>query len=125
MGDRAGSSLCDTVREHRGSRLRPGRATSRSGSKADNTLAQIPGGLIPAHISPVNPHGFVPAQRKPNWPKPTGRLPPLPRASMLPNGVAERTSCSVTHPGTTPTRARLTTKFSPLLPPRSSSRLIV
>ncbi|KAL5981482.1 hypothetical protein ACLOJK_015544 [Asimina triloba] len=60
-------------------------------------------GLSPAHISPANPHGFVPAQRKPNWPKPTGRLPPLPRASMLPNGVAERTSCSVTHPGTTPT----------------------
>ncbi|KAL5999476.1 hypothetical protein ACLOJK_037761 [Asimina triloba] len=28
---------------------------------------------------------------------------------MLPNGVAERTFRSITHPGTTPTRARLTT----------------
>ncbi|KAL5977683.1 hypothetical protein ACLOJK_039211, partial [Asimina triloba] len=71
-------------------------------------------GLSPAHISSANPHGFVPAQRKPNWPKPIGRLPPLPRASMLPNGVAERTSRLVTHPGITSTRARLTTKFSPL-----------
>ncbi|KAL5990038.1 hypothetical protein ACLOJK_010934 [Asimina triloba] len=25
-------------------------------------------GLSPAHISSANPHGFVPAQRKPNWP---------------------------------------------------------
>ncbi|KAL5990039.1 hypothetical protein ACLOJK_010935 [Asimina triloba] len=25
-------------------------------------------GLSPAHISPANPHSFVPAQRKPNWP---------------------------------------------------------
>ncbi|KAL5980738.1 hypothetical protein ACLOJK_028648 [Asimina triloba] len=73
--------------------------------------------LSPAHINPANPHGFVPAQRKPNWPKPTGRLPLLPRASMLSNGVAERTSSSVTHPGTTPIRARLTTKFSPLPSP--------
>ncbi|KAL5981483.1 hypothetical protein ACLOJK_015545 [Asimina triloba] len=27
-------------------------------------------GLSPAHISPANPHGFIPAQRKPNWPNP-------------------------------------------------------
>ncbi|KAL5975523.1 hypothetical protein ACLOJK_019847 [Asimina triloba] len=61
-------------------------------------------GFSPAHISPANPHGFVPVQ-------PIERLPPLPRASMLPNGVAERTSRSVTHPGTNPTRARLTTEL--------------
>ncbi|KAL5978817.1 hypothetical protein ACLOJK_018712 [Asimina triloba] len=53
-------------------------------------------------------------------PKPIGRLPPLPRAYMLPNSVAERTSRSITHPGTTPTRARLTTKFSPLPSPLKS-----
>ncbi|KAL5986412.1 hypothetical protein ACLOJK_014745 [Asimina triloba] len=82
-------------------------------------------GLSPAHISPANPHGFIPAQRKPNWPKPTGRLPPLPQASMLPNGVAERTSRSVTHPGTTPTRAHLTTKFSPLPSPLEWSIQVV
>ncbi|KAL5986430.1 hypothetical protein ACLOJK_014763, partial [Asimina triloba] len=69
----------------------------------------------------------------PTSPTPTGRLPQLPRASMLPNGVIERTSYTVIHLGTTPTRASITTKFSRLPSPldgdssgdRSGENLVV
>ncbi|KAL5980079.1 hypothetical protein ACLOJK_036546 [Asimina triloba] len=43
-------------------------------------LAARPG-LSPAHISPANPYGFVPAQRKPNWPD-THRTPPTVTTSL-------------------------------------------
>ncbi|KAL6002586.1 hypothetical protein ACLOJK_022805, partial [Asimina triloba] len=40
-------------------------------------------GLSPAHISPANPHDFVPAQRKPNWPD-TLRTPSTVTSSLKP-----------------------------------------
>ncbi|KAL6007019.1 hypothetical protein ACLOJK_032515 [Asimina triloba] len=45
--------------------------------------------LNPTYISPANPQGFVPAQRKPN----THRTPPSVTTSLYaPNSIAERTS---------------------------------